>query len=440
VRIKKEWIVLAAILVALAAPDASAVDFHGYFRSGIGGNSKGGSQICFADPGADYKFRLGNECENYAEWEFSQSLYKNKSGVEFIYDGMLAYVTPNASGDFFSIAVPPGQIALRQNWVGAKGIPFSAGGMYWVGKRYYHRNDVHQIDFFYWDVSGFGGGLDEVPVGPAKVSFALMQNSPSDDGSAAGPSKRRTIWRPDLRVTGIPLLFPSSSLEAGVSLYIDSSNGNASPTTNDSRQAVSPWFTVQWALTDFLGGFNKLAFQWGQGSASPLSQSPAQDADTSQKQWRIVEHMVYQPTDNISGALVFVYQDKTNVYKSSTFAGFSNKSLGVGIRPALQLNDYFKIEADIGYNSVTPKTGNTDSLGLFKLTVAPTITALPGPGGTYFTRPVLRAFLTYANWNTAAQNGGIVGQAAGCVASTTTSPFGCDTNGLSFGAQVEAWY
>ena len=72
-RIKKEWIGLA-VLVVLAAPDASAVDFHGYFRAGIGGSIKGANRVCFADPGADYKFRLGNECENYAEWEFSQSL------------------------------------------------------------------------------------------------------------------------------------------------------------------------------------------------------------------------------------------------------------------------------------------------------------------------------------------------------------------------------
>ena len=434
-RIKKEWIGLA-VLVVLAAPDASAVDFHGYFRSGIGGNSKGGNQVCFQDPGADYKFRLGNECENYAEWEFAQSLYKDKSGVEFIYDGMLAYVTPNASADFQSIAVPPGQIALRQNWVGAKGLPFAAGGMYWIGKRYYHRNDVHQIDYFYWDVSGFGGGLDEIPIGPAKVDIALMQTSSTSTTSASGTglNERRTIWRPDLRVTGIPLLFPNSTLEAGLSLYIDSSNGDASPATNSSRQSVSPWFTVQWALSNFLGGFNKLAYQWAQGSASSMSGGPVVDADSGSKQWRVVEHMVYQPTDSISGALVFVYQDKTNV------GGTSNKSWGAGIRPAIQLNDYFKIEADLGYNSVTPKTGNTDSIGLFKLTVAPTITALPGPGGTYFTRPVLRAFLTYANWNTAAQNAGIVSQSAGCVASTTTSPFGCDTNGVSFGAQVEAWY
>src|ERR1700682_4277683 len=80
VRIKRELIVIAAALVALPAFEASAVDFHGYFRSGIGGTTKGGSFVC-VDPtaglGADYKFRLGNECANYAEWEFSQSLYKD---------------------------------------------------------------------------------------------------------------------------------------------------------------------------------------------------------------------------------------------------------------------------------------------------------------------------------------------------------------------------
>jgi maltoporin len=253
-------------------------------------------------------------------------------------------------------------------------------------------------------------------------------------------NERRTLWRPDLRVTGIPLLFPNSTLEAGLSLYIDSSNGDASPATNSSRQSVSPWFTVQWALSNFLGGFNKLAYQWAQGSASSMSGGPVVDADSGSKQWRVVEHMVYQPTDSISGALVFVYQDKTNV------GGTSNKSWGAGIRPAIQLNDYFKIEADLGYNSVTPKTGaNQDSRGLFKFTLAPTITAMPGPGGTYFTRPVLRAFLTYATWNDAAKAAGIAGQPTTGVCTTGTggtsaSAFGCDTNGLTFGAQVEAWY
>ena len=36
-------------------------EFHGYFRSGYGLNSVGGHQVAFEAPGADAKYRLGNE-------------------------------------------------------------------------------------------------------------------------------------------------------------------------------------------------------------------------------------------------------------------------------------------------------------------------------------------------------------------------------------------
>jgi|SRR6266850_7368614 len=36
-------------------------EFHGYFRSGYGVNSKGGQQVAFQAPGAGAKYRLGNE-------------------------------------------------------------------------------------------------------------------------------------------------------------------------------------------------------------------------------------------------------------------------------------------------------------------------------------------------------------------------------------------
>src|SRR5258707_15505444 len=45
-------------------------EFHGYFRSGYGLNSKGGSQAAFQAPGADAKYRLGNEAETYGEFIF----------------------------------------------------------------------------------------------------------------------------------------------------------------------------------------------------------------------------------------------------------------------------------------------------------------------------------------------------------------------------------
>ncbi|XPE51878.1 carbohydrate porin [Shigella flexneri] len=45
-----------------------AVDFHGYACSGIGWTGSGGEQQCFQTlTGAQSKYRLGNECETYAE-------------------------------------------------------------------------------------------------------------------------------------------------------------------------------------------------------------------------------------------------------------------------------------------------------------------------------------------------------------------------------------
>ena len=45
-------------------------EFHGYFRSGYGLNGKGGQQVAFQAPGADAKYRLGNEAETYSELIF----------------------------------------------------------------------------------------------------------------------------------------------------------------------------------------------------------------------------------------------------------------------------------------------------------------------------------------------------------------------------------
>jgi maltoporin len=42
----------------------SSFEFHGYFRSGFGLNSHGGQQVAFEAPGAQAKYRLGNETES----------------------------------------------------------------------------------------------------------------------------------------------------------------------------------------------------------------------------------------------------------------------------------------------------------------------------------------------------------------------------------------
>src|SRR5215470_6051638 len=49
------------------AAQVKSFEFHGYFRSGYGLTSAGGQQVAFQAPGADAKYRLGNEAETYAE-------------------------------------------------------------------------------------------------------------------------------------------------------------------------------------------------------------------------------------------------------------------------------------------------------------------------------------------------------------------------------------
>lgn len=419
-------VLMAGVVAATAAlaTNTSALDFHGYLRSGIGGNAHGGGQFCFQAPGAWWKFRLGNECTNYAELEFGQGLYKDKSGLEMRYVGMLAYETP-AAQDYESLKAGNSDIALRQNYVIAT-IPALGNAQVWAGKRYYFRNDVHQIDMFYWDPSGPGAGIQDIELGFGKFAIALFQSKNND---------LRTFWRPDIRVYGIPVN-PNGALEVGLSLFYDASQGRANP--NVDRQELSPWVTVQHTQSNLLGGFNKLAFQYGTGSASPLSQYPAGDAESEQESWRVVEQLVINPTDKLSGAATAVYWDQTKVY-----GGNSQKQLYLGVRPSYHLNDWFKVTGEVGFVQIKPKSDLnpvTDARSLTKITLAPTIVPPPGPGGAYFTRPEIRLFVTYAAWNDAAQDAGMAGQNAACDVNTTTSPFGCDKNGLTFGAQLEAWW
>jgi len=84
---------LASGLSAAAAPDFTGVpdiDFTGYARSGIGNTASGGDQACFRANGAGAKYRLGNECETYAELGLGSTLYE-EGDKSFYFNSMVGY-------------------------------------------------------------------------------------------------------------------------------------------------------------------------------------------------------------------------------------------------------------------------------------------------------------------------------------------------------------
>src|SRR6056297_3339901 len=71
----------SCVMPVLAHADITPY-FFGYARSGIGSTASGGSQTCFKAAGAPAKYRLGNECETYAELGLGANLF-DQQGTSF---------------------------------------------------------------------------------------------------------------------------------------------------------------------------------------------------------------------------------------------------------------------------------------------------------------------------------------------------------------------
>jgi maltoporin len=422
-RIGKWTLALAALA---AAGRAGAVDMTGYFRSSIGGNSRGGGQACYQTPGMAYKLRLGNECETYGEWGFSQSVYKDKAGVEWKVGFMLDYVTKSsATGEPLEKFSTGGDnfIGLQQNWASVT-IPQWGGMQFWAGQEYYRRENIDMIDFFYLNTSEPGAGVQDVDLHKlGKLSFSVFQTKGTV--STAGPTEgsadfRRAFWRPDLRVYGIPVN-PNGTLEVDLNVVMNSRNQGAPKLPNEA--SVGPWITVEHTQTNLTpGGYNKLAVQWASGPATQMGPGAPASLDKGDRQLRVLDQLLLQPSLKLQTLV-------GGTFAAIKVAGARQTQWGLFGRPVYYLSDLFKLQGDLGFTQVKPK--GESARNLFKLTFAPTITPAPGADGGFFVRPEIRAFVTYASWNRTA-------------ADATPPPgqglLGTELHGFSFGTSVEAWF
>lgn len=436
--------IVGAIATAFFATSASAFEFHGYFRDGPGFNSKGGGQVCFQLPGAEFKARLGNECNHYYEFSLSEQVYKDQSGVEAKVEWMPAYgvdtTNPTGAGAGVPYGFGTGNVYTQQIWGGIK---LPNVGTIWAGQRYYRRHNVEGLDWFYWNPyqGDVATGIEDIDLGFGKLALSLGRVEAI--GSFATPANvvAGTYMVPEVRLYGIPLV-PNGTLELGVDLGIAFDQDVAGvKALGANRQGVSPWFTVEYFQDKLLGGFNKLTFQYAQGAEASMNSGVISGATSDPKQWRIVEQLVFLLGQEISGQLALVYQDQTNLLNGAQVVGAPTVGTGAQIftaelRPSYHFSDYFKLQLDGFYQMLKVKdavAGFGDNASLFKLTVAPTIVT----GRGFFARPEFRIFATYGVWNDAAV---ALAGASGLKTGIAQGAFGTDKNGLSFGVQMECWF
>ena len=416
----------AAVLSVLASGAAQAVDidFHGYARTGIGSNNKGGDQTCFGLNGAGSKYRLGNECETYGEFDFKSDLFKAPDGAKFTYELMFAY---KATGNNDWEPVVEGNdrtISLRQNWIGVTGIGSGAfkEANFWMGKRYYQRNDVHITDFYYWNNSGNGAGIENINVGFGKLHAAIRRDSnditntiSANTAPAATNNRGIAGTSADFRLSNIKAN-AGGELEFGVDLR-----------KGDTKDGVSIKngyiLNAQHTQSAVWGGFNKLALQYGRDAGGSLGNFNFTSA--GQQRWRVVEQIQIQPSNRFSLMGTAVYEDTKNDASPN-----HQKWMSLGARPIWHWGDYLASAVEVGVDRVKYTDGTTGNLS--KLTIAPVMLRA---GRGFFSRPELRLFATFAHWNQAANAaaGGNLVSGSGFTGSTTTA-------GRTIGAQLEAWW
>lgn len=413
------------------------LDITGYFRAGYGRSSEGGPLQAFGAPGVA-KYRLGNEAENYGELAFAKTFYPagvfagegidpNDPVARMVY--RMSFVNPY--NDYGNAADT--DYAAPELWGSlANVIPGMPDAKIWAGSRFYRRHDIHINDFYFWDMSGGGAGIEDVALGNGKLAFAWI-----GDGAESAIYSQRIVADPlnlaGFSKTNFDLRYYDWDFFGGkgeVGLVYASADSGLDSTGRQAEDADG--FALSLVRTDegFLdeNSLHKLSLQIGNGPAKTFTSGFETFTDSNgtyvrpdpNESWRFraTDQLVVKPFEefSIGSALVYQYTDYgDNAPYQQWVSG--------GVRPIWHITDHFSLafEGGVDWISDTDLTGG-GTLG--KLTIAPQVSL----GDQFFSRPVLRAFLTYAMWSD-----GLQGEVGG-------PDYAGRNDGWTWGVQMESWW
>ncbi|KDV89587.1 maltoporin [Raoultella ornithinolytica 2-156-04_S1_C1] len=424
-----------AVAAGVMSAQALAVDFHGYARSGIGWAGSGGEQQCFQATGAQSKYRLGNECETYAELKLGQEVWK-EGDKSFYFDTNVAY-SVSQQNDWESTSP-----AFREaNVQGKNLIDWLPGSTIWAGKRFYQRHDVHMIDFYYWDISGPGAGLENIDVGFGKLSLAATRSSES--GGSATFADRDALGNRvydnivpndvfDVRLAQMEIN-PGGTLELGVDYGHTNVPDNYYLQPDASKDG---WMFTAEHTQSILKGYNKFVLQYATDAMTSNGKGVPQGGSINNdgSMWRVLDHGAVSLADDWDMMYVAMYQDINLDNNNGT------KWWTVGVRPMYKWTPIMSTLLEVGYDNVkSQKTG--DSNNQYKITLAQQWQA----GDSIWSRPAIRLFATYAKWDEKwgyANGDSGAGYTSGVAYNDTSAKTFSrgDSDEWTFGAQMEIWW
>jgi maltoporin len=477
--------------------------FLAYIRAGVQFNgSGGGGNFNFEPPdnAAAERPRLGNENDVYMEltWMQAHMLGDNPDvmDVSMRFTPSIRYVQNRGTfitgltrgrenGNDFDFVMREAFLEMSNVFKSAPEITF------WAGQRFYDRQQVEPMDYYWLEMSGYGSGVRDIDLGIGKLWVAYLGGLDDDIASPdTGSFYKHSL---DVRLKDITvgpgkfMLFGVANYEKGTTFKTDF-NGNPLTVTNPvtgathnvgvhtsdawgigggvsyaiDLSAIGPKSLLEfWALfgfgsTNFTTGTDIgtiIGFETAFVTKNPGFTGTVIDAGNAiqrQRRYRAGWFFVWNPNPCFTVANWGYWQQD-----SAGFRRFGNQGPGTpfieaagtrnifeaGIRPYYWISDNIAIGGQ-AYGSYqdnvrgfegTSAYGRSGSMGVF--TIAPVIK----PKGGYFTRPELRFFATYAVWSDSLRGATTAVQEGQNTGGFSPAPYAKSNDGWLIGTQVE-WF
>ena len=414
-----------------------------YLRSALAESEGGKTMADFQAPGAMSHYRMGNEANTYGEFGLSyhQEFKEIDNSLDIVM--MMSGYSPFGDKNDFKLNNVAQFYAKFNDVIG--------GGDIWAGKRYYDRRDYHMIDYFWYNPAQdatFGIGIENLRSDKHKdkLSFALfsfdnknvktLSNLPED----LDKSENLRSYHFEAKWADIP-----TNKDGSIMAFVRAAKRRAN---EDIKFKEANGFAVGLAHTqsNILKGKATNNFQINYKKGISVSQSqftgtPIFETNGNAEQIRynldknyafeVSNSFFYENEKNFAINALTIYRFEDRGMKPVNVTDGKEINLGqkihwfsAGFRAMKYLTKNFNLALEYGADYVNNHTIEKEGV-LHKVTFSPQIQLNYG----FYTRPVIRPFVTYATWSE-----DLKGTIGGGYA-----PFANKTNGFTYGLSFEVW-
>lgn len=403
--------------------------FHGYTRAGVGWSRGGHAQAAFGAPGAQSKYRLGNEPDmNAILWlDYRYRLPSSQEKPSFLQAAFTLddYAVWGKIQDEFRMD-NVAELYVKYANVGG------AGFHVWVGRRFYQRRLIYLSDHFWLNAgqnadSGFG--VEEIAIGPGRLNIALFHIK---DKLVPSLKEMGEVGRTDARALDIRYADIALNKHWTLALWANMTHRNGSDELAIPVRygfGIGGW--IERSLSD--GGRNITAVMFRQGAAmvqGTFNPRPVQEGQGYDlKQAFSVE---------LNNDLLYEYPPLNlalqwgSILRLENFGrkGESGRSIlwsSTGVQTRYFFSDYINAIGEVGYDYVHDEQHDRSG-SVQKSTIGLQLSVAQ----KFFARPILYLFATHAVWSQSFR--GLVGNGP------SDAPYGSETSGWTFGVHFEHWW